>query len=174
MSGVPTSMRKRPKEVKDTMDEWLAHYGILGMKWGVRRYQPYSVRGRKSGEGGKEVGEAKKKSKTPTKEQLLKSTDPNEVWKYRDQLNDRELRERVNRIQTEQQLQQIIAQSSKKGETAANKVLKKVETMAIAGIAAYAFKNLKVLANNPTATIEAVKKGMEVAKDTWMNYPWGS
>ena len=156
------------------MDEWLAHYGILGMKWGVRRYQPYSVRGRKSGEGGKEVGEAKKKSKAPTKEQLLKSTDPNEVWKYRDQLNDRELRERVNRIQTEQQLQQIIVQSSKKGETAANKVLKKVETMAIAGIAAYAFKNLKVLANNPTATVNAVKKGMEVAKDTWMNYPWGS
>ena len=156
------------------MDEWLAHYGILGMKWGVRRYQPYSVRGRKSGEGGKEVGEAKKKSKAPTKEQLLKSTDPNEVWKYRDQLNDRELRERVNRIQTEQQLQQIIAQFSKKGETAASKVLKKVETMAIAGIAAYAFKNLKVLANNPSATAEAIKAGAEAIKETWMNYPWGA
>lgn len=156
------------------MDEWLAHYGILGMKWGVRRYQPYSVRGRKSGEGGKEVGEAKKKSKAPTKEQLLKSTDPNEVWKYRDQLNDRELRERVNRIQTEQQLQQIIAQSSKKGETAGSKVLKKVEAMAVAGIAAYAFKNLKVMAANPTATAEAIKAGASAIKDTWMNYPWGA
>lgn len=156
------------------MDEWLAHYGILGMKWGVRRYQPYSVRGRKSGEGGKEVGEAKKKSKAPTKEQLLKSTDPNEVWKYRDQLSDRELRERVNRIQTEQQLQQIIAQSSKKGETAGSKVLKKVEAMAVAGIAAYAFKNLKVMAANPTATAEAIKAGAGAIKDTWMNYPWGA
>ena len=154
------------------MDEWLAHYGILGMKWGVRRYQPYSVRGRKSGEGGKEVGEAKKKSKTPTKEQLLKSTDPNEVWKYRDQLNDRELRERVNRIQTEQQLQQIIAQSSKKGETAANKILNNVKKLAIAGVSAYLFKNMKSLASNPTATAEAIKKGIEVAKSTWMNYPW--
>lgn len=41
--------------------DYLAHYGVVGMKWGIRRYQPYSVKPRSSGKAGKEVGEAKHK-----------------------------------------------------------------------------------------------------------------
>lgn len=41
----------------------LIHYGVLGMKWGIRRYQPYSVRPRESGKIGQEIGDAIQKSK---------------------------------------------------------------------------------------------------------------
>lgn len=43
-----------------TTENDILHYGVLGMRWGIRRYQPYSVKPRKSGKNGIEKGKAKK------------------------------------------------------------------------------------------------------------------
>lgn len=71
--------------------DYLAHYGVLGMKWGVRRYQPYSQVPRKIGKSGTEKGAAKKKTRIGYDEDIRipKGTKAYRVAVKGDQLKDR-------------------------------------------------------------------------------------
>lgn len=95
----------------------LAHYGILGMKWGVRRSEAQlaRARGSKSKSSSEEESEDYKKAHS---QKSIKS------------MSDAELRNRLNRLQMEQQYTRMNPDTVNRGKEVANKILKAGTTVA--------------------------------------------
>lgn len=104
----------------------LRHYGIKGMKWGVRRSEEQLAKAR--GDTDKSADDAKK-------------ADMKNAVKNRRTLSDKELRERVERIKLEKQLKDLTEEEISRGEAFAKSVLssagKKVATAVVTGAALY-------------------------------------
>lgn len=78
----------------------LYHFGVLGMKWGVRRYQPYSVKPRGSGKGGKELIKKINPDREIKKERAKLS-------KNRRNISDKELQDAITRLEKEKRLKDL-------------------------------------------------------------------
>lgn len=115
-------------------DTSLSHHGILGMKWGIRRFQRKD--GSLTSEGKRRrKGDSEEKHEETSEERrarVLKSTNASEIYKNRDILSTEEIRERLDRINVENQLRSVAESTKKSGIDKINKIadkFKKVDSI---------------------------------------------
>ena len=109
------------------MDDVLIHYGILGMKWGVRRYQ------NKDGSL-TSAGKKRYSNNDNIKEDPQKNTEEPKKKSVKD-MSDEELRREVNRMQLEQSYLRMTGQNIEKGKSAAEIALGKMKESFVSTVA---------------------------------------
>lgn len=105
------------------MNQCLIHYGIKGMRWGIRRSEAQLERAR-----GK---------KTEAHEDYTKAHSKKSVR----EMSDSELRSRINRLQMEQQYSKLSSEGVSRGRLSVNKILKTGTTVAAATTTAITLYN---------------------------------
>ena len=103
--------------------EEMKHYGVLNMKWGIRRFR--NKDGSLTALGKKRRKEERaEETAEERRARALKSTNAAEIYKERDLLTTNEINERLNRINAEARLKELSDSTKKTGMDRIDKALK--------------------------------------------------
>ena len=123
------------------MTDELYHYGIKGMKWGIRRTPAqlgHKTGSKKSGEGlakklGNKAAATIKNKRAASKEKKLRK-------KKISEMTDDELRQRISRLEMEKRYQDLVTSTTpKKGEDFVVRALKSAGESSLKNLAEQAF-----------------------------------
>ena len=107
-------------------DSYLAHYGVLGMKWGVR----------KDGKPrGFQYGKAAKKSYSKIKQRYNTKSKRVQANRNRSQLSEKDLDRRIKRLRKEKELRELTESEVTPGKKYVKKFIRDNGTKILSGIA---------------------------------------